>query len=109
MSPAIDAGSIVVVRPDNKFISPIVSTPIYNRGDIIAFRSQNNPKTIITHRIVNVEVAKTGVFYKTKGDANDDVDGWVVNEQNVLGKTYFTLPFAGRVLAFAKSNIGFRS
>ena len=107
MSPAIDAGSIVVVRPDKKFISPIVSTPTYNKGDVIAFRSENNSKTIITHRIMSVEVGESGIFYKTKGDANDDVDGWLVNEQNVLGKTFFTLPFAGRILAFTKSNIGF--
>src|SRR3989344_5564543 len=107
MSPAIDVGSIVVIRASREFVSPIVSTLIYNKGDVIAFHSQNDPKTIITHRIISSEVKGGEVFYKTKGDANDDVDGWLVNEQNVLGKTFFTLPFVGRILAFTKSNIGF--
>ncbi|MBI2028039.1 MAG: signal peptidase I [Candidatus Levybacteria bacterium] len=107
MSPAIDAGSIVVVRAGRDFISPIASAPIYNTGDIIAFRSDKNQNTIITHRIVGTKAEASGVVYKTKGDANKDVDGWVVKEENVLGKASFNLPQFGYVLAFARSNLGF--
>jgi len=49
------------------------------------------------------------VFYQTKGDANKDVDGWSVAQDNILGKVYFTIPYAGEVLAFAKSKIGIGS
>ncbi|MBI2034555.1 MAG: signal peptidase I [Candidatus Levybacteria bacterium] len=100
MSPTIDAGSIVVVRNSKN--------SIYNTGDIIAFRSEKNSKTIVTHRIVGVEPLKeSGIAYKTKGDANEEVDGWIVGQKNVLGKVYFTLPFFGKILAFAKSDLGF--
>src|SRR3989344_432313 len=99
MSPAIDVGSIVVARP--------ADNAVYKIGDIIAFRSEKNPETLITHRVVSVGKDKAGVFYKTKGDANEEADGWSVSSKNVLGKVEFTLPYAGRVLTFAKSELGF--
>lgn len=107
MTPTIDVGSIVVVHPSEKFISPIASTPMYNKGDIIAFRSEKNSKTIITHRVIGFETKGNDIFYKTKGDANKSIDGWVVREKNILGKTYFVLPQVGNLLAFAKSGLGF--
>ena len=109
MEPAIGVGSIVVARGGDELISPSALTPKYNAGDIIAFRSEKNPKTIITHRAVSVEVNENGVSYKTKGDANEEPDNWTVDEKNILGKTYFILPYAGRLLTFAKSKVGFSS
>ena len=99
MTPTIGVGSIVVARP--------VDNAVYKKGDIIAFRSEKNSKTIITHRVTDVEMGPGGISYKTKGDANEEVDGWSVSEKNVLGKVGLTIPYAGRVLTFAKSDIGF--
>lgn len=99
MSPTIDAGSIVVVRNN--------ANKTYNVGNVIAFRSEKNSKTIITHRVVSVERNGEIVSYKTKGDANEEADGWIVDQKNVLGKVQFTLPFFGKILAFAKSDLGF--
>lgn len=111
MEPTIGVGSIVVVRGvGSAFVSPIsFGTPRYREGDTIAFKSENNAKTIITHRITSVETNENGVFYKTKGDANKTVDGWSVSQENVLGKVYFTLPQFGKLLAFAKTDKGFTS
>lgn len=101
MAPAIHAGSIVVVSAKQ-------NSPVYKTDDIIAFRSEKNSKTIITHRVVGVEPLKGGdVSYKTKGDANEEADGWIVNQKNVLGRVYFTIPFFGKILAFAKTDLGF--
>lgn len=99
MAPTIDIGSIVVARP--------VENATYKKGDVIAFRSEKNSKTIITHRIVEVESGPDGVFYITKGDANEEKDQWSVERKNVLGKVAFVIPFAGKVLTFAKSDLGF--
>jgi len=108
MQPAIDIGSIVVVRPNiEHFISPLADTVQYKTGDIIAFRSEKNSKTIVTHRVTSIEPGEKGVFYKTKGDANEEPDNWSVNPKNILGKVYFALPQAGKLLAFAKSKVGF--
>ena len=109
MTPTIDVGSIVVTRGiAENLISPVSgSTPLYKTGDIIAFRSEKNSQTIVTHRIVDIEAGIDGVYYQTKGDANDSKDGWQVNQQNILGKVYFILPYLGLLLAFAKSDLGF--
>lgn len=98
MEPTIGTGSVIVVRPEE--------FGFYKVGDIIAFRSQTNSNTIITHRITSVEAKPEGVSYKTKGDANEEVDNWTVPAHNVLGRSYFTVPEAGKLLAFAKSKTG---
>ena len=105
MEPTISVGSIVVVRASNSVVSPTsITTFPYGIGDIIAFRSEKNSKTIITHRVIGVEPLRDGgVSYKTKGDANEEMDGWTVQQKNVLGKSYFVLPAFGKVLEFAKS------
>ena len=108
MSPAIDAGSVIVVRPETKLITPSGDKiPLYNKNDIIAFRKEFGSETIITHRIVDSKVEKNGVFYKTKGEENEDVDSWLVNELNIVGRAYIVLPLFGFLLAFAKSDLGF--
>lgn len=99
MEPTIGVGSVIVARS--------IVNGTYSKGDIIAFRSEKNPETLITHRIVSVEKGPIDVSYKTKGDANEEVDGWIVKEKNVLGKTYIVIPYIGQILAFAKSDIGF--
>src|SRR3989344_1662136 len=108
MTPTIDVGSIVVVRPlTNESISSTSPTTLYGIGDIIAFRSEKNSKTIISHRIVGIEQNGNSFVYKTKGDANKSPEGWSVKQENVLGKVYFTLPQFGKLLAFSKSDLGF--
>lgn len=97
MQPTIDVGSVIVVRPD---------AYIYKVGDIIAFRSENNSKTIISHRVTGIEKDESGIYYTTKGDANKTVDGWQVRPKNVLGKSFLIIPYVGKVLVFARSDIG---
>src|SRR5688572_4187023 len=63
MEPTIDVGSVVVVRAvEHNQISPIASNPQYNKGDVIAFRTEKNSKTLVTHRITGVETGPDGVF-----------------------------------------------
>jgi signal peptidase len=107
MLPTIDVGTIIVIRPLESLISPISATPKYEKGDIIAFRSEKNSNTIITHRVTSYEIFNGTVFYKTKGDANEEIDNWQVDEKNIIGKSFITIPQAGKVLAFAKSKYGF--
>lgn len=97
MTPTIGVGDIVAVR----------STGDYQKGDVIAFRSEKNSNTIITHRITGVETGPDGTFYKTKGDANEEEDNWSVARENVLGESFITVPGAGKIMAFAKSDVGF--
>lgn len=91
MSPAIDAGSVTVVR---KF-------PNYNVGEAIAYYSQTGEgrEEIVTHRIMSVG----GNVYTTKGDANQVEDREIVRPRLVIGKVVWTIPYLGYLIRFAKS------
>lgn len=100
MEPAIKVGDLVVVNPKGEGL-------VYKEGDIIAFKGDKDPKILTTHRIVATQTKDGKLFYETKGDANKDSDNGLVASERVIGKVVFLLPYAGRVFAFTKSNIGF--
>lgn len=101
MEPNIPVGSVIVVRNSEN-----TSGNLYDIGEVISYKHDAN--TIITHRIIEIEKNPRGGYgYITKGDANEEADGWVVKEENILGKNYFTIPEFGRLLAFARSQYGF--
>ena len=97
MEPTIKVGSLIVVAENQRLVP----------GDIIAFRSEKNKDTIITHRITSIEKRGERVFLKTKGDANNAVDGWEVSPSNILGKNFLIIPEIGKFLAFARTGVGF--
>ncbi len=45
--------------------------------------------------------------FQTKGDANEDPDYNDISENLVIGKVIFSFPYLGRVVSFAKTQIGF--
>ncbi len=92
MSPAINAGDLVVASP--------VSPADVKVGDIIVF---NEKKAKITHRVVSI----TDSGFITKGDANEDPDAQARSKNDVFGKAVFWVPFAGYFVNFARSFYGF--
>lgn len=109
MGPTIPVGSLVAVEPKTSLLSPQPASlaPKYNAGNVIAFRNETSPKIITTHRIVGTKIKNGEVFYQTKGDANNAPDNQLVAEKDVIGTTWFSIPFIGKLFAFTKSNIGF--
>lgn len=100
MEPDIQTGSIIAIEP-------AVNIDAYNPGDVITYYSVDNPDTLVTHRIVDVELAGNSVEYITKGDNNNAIDSSSVPAQNVIGHyANFTVPYAGYVLEFANSTAG---
>ena len=90
MEPEYRVGSLVYIKP--------VDIADLAEGDVISFSVNNS--TIVTHRIVEVveKVDSDGeesTYFRTKGDANTDVDGSLVHENNVLGQLVFSIPFVG--------------
>ena len=61
-------------------------------NDIIAFRKDG---IIVTHRVV--EIKKDGDRYEfiTKGDANEDVDGFTTPGENIIGRINFRTKYIG--------------
>ncbi len=102
MQPAIKAGSLIVIKPSEK----------YEKNDIISFKAQpgadiNNPKAVVTHRIYEVAEEKGITYYTTKGDANKSPDVEKVPKDFVLGKVIFNVPLLGYPIGFAKTQTGF--
>lgn len=91
MEPALHTGSVCFV--DTKKADSV------GVGDVIAFHIQ---ETYITHRIVE----ETEEGFITKGDANDSNDMWVVQKNDVEGKTIFSIPYIGYAVRALMSKRG---
>ncbi len=94
MAPNIPVGSIVYSRKQTS----------YQLGDVISF--ENDDKTI-THRIAKVIKRGNGIFYQTKGDANNADDSSLTPSYKVLGREFFFLPYIGYFIMFLKTIPGF--
>jgi signal peptidase I len=92
MEPAIHTGSIILVKAQKD----------YNVGDIVT-RKTNDPKVTITHRIISKNETGGGVSFETKGDANDDSDGESLSADKIVGREFFTLPFIGYPIGYART------
>lgn len=90
MEPAIGLGAAVVIRP--------VAAADLRPGDIVSLRA-GDQNAIFTHRIVDVVDRPDGRWIQTKGDANAEPDPTLVSASAVIGRSEFTVPYAGYMLA----------
>jgi signal peptidase len=97
MEPALPVGCVQVTKP--------VKPEDIKLGDIITFRSTTNGK-LMSHRVVAVE-GDNSYQFRTKGDANEDVDPYLVPAENVVGRICFKAAHIGYVVEYLKSPIGF--
>lgn len=91
MSPAIDAGDMVVVT---RYASDVPRT-----GDIVTYWKDDQTRSLITHRVV--QRLENG-YLQTKGDANQEADGGWTDPNRVVGKVVLTIPFAAALQQFIK-------
>ncbi|MDD5433731.1 MAG: signal peptidase I [Candidatus Pacebacteria bacterium] len=97
MTPAIKMGSVVVVKPQED----------YKIGDVITFGKSSKTQTPTTHRIYDIKVNVGEVVYITKGDANNAPDSKEISQKEVIGKVIFNVPYAGYLVAGARTKLGF--
>jgi signal peptidase len=90
MEPAIGLGAAIIIRP--------VPADALGVGDVVTLRA-GDEKAIFTHRIVDVVDRPDGRWIRTKGDANPDVDPTLVHASAVIGRSEFSIPLAGYLLA----------
>jgi len=97
MSPALEKGDVVVMRP--------VAKKDIERGDIIVYSAASD--AVISHRVVAINTinttlvdSKTGESdtattyqFVTRGDANPAPDGAPIDQSRVEGRVWFTVPF----------------
>lgn len=102
MEPTLKTGSVVLVVPQLD----------YQVGDIITFKREINanikdPNSTATHRIIEVKDDEGRATFVTKGDSNQSPDSENAEIARVLGKVKFSIPYIGRVVVFAKTQLGF--
>ncbi len=99
MEPAYHVGSLIYVKDVDPFE--------LDSGDVITFMLDEN--TVATHRIVEVvpdEEDDSVVRFRTKGDANENVDGSLVHYKNVIGSPVFTIPYLGYAVSYIQNPPG---
>jgi signal peptidase len=95
MEPTIHVGSIVIVRK--------VKPEDVRVGDIVAFKTGES-KTI--HRVIEKVIEDGSFYFRTKGDANEDPDPWIVKPQDILGELQLPIPYYGYLIWFAQTPFG---
>lgn len=88
MEPTYHTGSLIYVKK--------VDYKELQAQDVITFMLDED--TVATHRIVEVvpdENDPETIRFRTKGDANDAVDGSLVHYKNVIGSPVFSIPKLG--------------
>jgi len=96
MDPMMRVGDVVVIthiEPEDVSV-----------GDIIAYKDPSGRENvIITHRVEEViEEEGNTLGFQTKGDANADIDQYVVSKNDIVGKAVFLFPFLGYLFHYAR-------
>jgi len=95
MESTISTGSAVIVKPQL----------MYQKGDVITFLPINakSKKESITHRIESVIDENGLIYFRTKGDANENVDEQPIPSDRVIGKVLFSIAIIGYVVGYIKT------
>ena len=100
MKGTIDGGDLVFDK--------VVTDPTQIRkGDIISFFDPaSSSSSIVTHRVVEVVSDSDVLSFRTKGDANNDVDDDLVPAEKVVGLYKTKISGLGNVVMFMQSTPG---
>ena len=61
-------------------------------GQVVAFKKN---KTVVIHRVVDIQIINGVTRYFTKGDANEDLDTGYVIDAEIIGLIHHKVPFLG--------------
>ncbi len=95
MEPKIHTGSIVFVKPADS----------YQKGDIITF-TDGKASSSVTHRVYDIKNKDGKEIFITKGDANNGPDSTETLKSQIIGKTYFSIPYVGYIINYTKTQQG---
>ena len=98
MDPIIKPGSIAVVAPKE--------TDGLKIGDIVAFKSPEDPDLTIIHTIHSIK-SQDPLIFETKGDKNNAPDQWEVPAESIVGIHKCTMPYFGYVADYITKPKGF--
>ena len=100
MVPTIDGGDLIFVKK--------VPAEEIAVDDIIAFFDPESMEGLmIVHRVKEISTDGEGnVSFRTKGDANNVYDTFIISGENVVGRCIFRIRGLGRVAMFMQSTYG---
>jgi signal peptidase len=97
MEPTLHVGDMVIVKLTNASDIQV--------GDVITFNPSSDSDAYLTHRVSekfeNYEDSGVTCF-KTRGDANDSEDGFLIDSSRVVGTVSFDIPKLGYVVRFVQ-------
>lgn len=99
MEPAYHTGALIYVKETDP--------DALKAGDVITFRMSGG--VTATHRIVELvadEKNPSIIRFRTKGDANEAIDGSLVEKSAVIGTPVFTIPYLGFLAAYIQTTSG---
>ncbi len=97
MEPAYKVGDMVFVK--------ITKADSINVGDVITFNPSQDSEAYLTHRVAEklTDYQGTGVTcFRTKGDANDSEDSFLIDEDRVIGVVKLGIPKIGYFVRFVQ-------
>ena len=97
MKPEFVTGDMVIVKLKN--------AADIQQGDIITFNPSSDSEAYLTHRVTEKleNYEGTGVTcFKTKGDANNTEDSFLIDESRVIGTVAVAVPKLGTVVRFVQ-------
>lgn len=91
MEPKLPVGSIIIVKETD--------TETLNVGDIISYYVVSTDQIdgqVNTHRIIDIQKEEgKNLFFKTKGDANNLPDDYIVHHTKIIGKMVYNIGNVG--------------
>ena len=97
MEPELSIGDMVFVK--------LANADEIEVGDVITFNPSSDSDAYLTHRVVEKieDYEGSGVTcFRTKGDANDTEDSFLIDEDRVIGTMYFSIPKLGYIVRFVQ-------
>lgn len=97
MSPVYHSGDMVIVKR--------CGAESVAEGDAITFNPSSSSDAYLTHRVTQKleNYEGTGVTcFRTKGDANDAEDSFLIDESRLIGKVTFHVPVLGTAVRFVQ-------
>lgn len=89
MEPQYSVGDLIIIKETQKEKIQV--------GDVINYTSENGIDTI-THRVVEILEKDGEIYYKTKGDNNNEEDSDLVNFNQVQGVLVFKISKLGTII-----------
>jgi signal peptidase len=97
MEPAYSVGDLVIVK--------LTNADNISVGDVITFNPSSDSDAYLTHRVTEklTDYEGTGVTcFRTKGDANDTEDSFLIDSSRVIGTVSLGIPKLGYVIRFVQ-------